>query len=1081
MRISKGTMKTGFLAAVLFTLFFFVFSNPKQDIQPNCKILNEYTKNCDIGNDTHIATIYSKPMFPNTIFLKDGDPITTIKANDISAQSYQGNMGVRLMNLTHTSYANVLFYTWTAFTSAQNTSIGASDDNRVSAYGSYLYKFILPTYTSINWINMTVEGQGNGYIWYLPWNYSATPNNKYYLACTGGLGSSSDSTSTCNITSGFSNVVQNNIFYFGYNCTSGDSSYSIDFTKIDVSYNTDTTAPFIIISSPTNTTYVQNWVWANVTLNEAGSWCGVNINGTNQTMANSTGNYNFNMTSLADGTHQARFFCNDTSGNMNDTVSNVTFTTDMTAPTYSSNSTNSTLAGTPISHNLNWTDDIGLSGYIFSFNSSGSWKNSTWVSFNGGTWSNVTNITNSTSGLLIRWCFYANDTSNNWNGTSCVNPFSYVTTSSFTPKSDNWNLTDSSANIDSSANFKEKSNTYQDTGTLSDNFPRYNEKINFLSNFFSSIESQPFFREIKKALSDISSNIENSPYFRELFRTFSDFFTANGNPQKTSEKSNSLTNLFSSSENISSYKERSNSLSDFLSSFALQSTYKEAYKQISDSMTVYAVTSGYNELKRMASDFGQVFDNLIFKREKSNQLADKSTGTDINAKFSEKSNSLTAGSTSSDLASIFRERLNSLTEYFSSSGNPNIYKEIQNQVSDSMTVYILTNGYGELKRIVSDFTYAMENLNFAPSERTQTQTDSIASSDTNNYYRERLNSLLANTVGFDFTAPFREKVFAISTFTFSTDFIQTITQQIFKDITNYLSDITHTQDFVQPLVESLNQMSEQHISRDIANSFREMFSILSNYIVSGDSSNFAREMSNQVSDSMTAYFFSGAFREKSNWLTDITAYFENLEVWLTCQIGVNCPTGTIVITTGGGGGSLMGVPYAFTISDITIHSINYGQANISFMMSNKGYINPIQVNVSQRLVKTATFFYPTETLIYENTSIILVSYLQPVNTTFKWFGDLPDGVYRIDVRGISTNDPRASSIASMLFNYTAPNFTSGNQTIFAIAPAPSISDIVNDPNVRVVCYGIGIVGIGVISLVLVREWVFKKRRKTATQ
>ena len=31
-------------------------------------------------------------------------------------------------------------------------------------------------------------------------------------------------------------------------------------------------------------------------------------------------------------------------------------------------------------------------------------------------------------GSTIAWCVYANDTSN-WNGTSCVSPFSYTTTS----------------------------------------------------------------------------------------------------------------------------------------------------------------------------------------------------------------------------------------------------------------------------------------------------------------------------------------------------------------------------------------------------------------------------------------------------------------------------------------------------------------------------------------------------------------------------------------------------------------------------------------------------------------------------
>ena len=37
------------------------------------------------------------------------------------------------------------------------------------------------------------------------------------------------------------------------------------------------------------------------------------------------------------------------------------------APTYSSNSTNSTLAGEPVEHRLKWEDDTALSGYIFSF------------------------------------------------------------------------------------------------------------------------------------------------------------------------------------------------------------------------------------------------------------------------------------------------------------------------------------------------------------------------------------------------------------------------------------------------------------------------------------------------------------------------------------------------------------------------------------------------------------------------------------------------------------------------------------------------------------------------------------------
>jgi len=67
-------------------------------------------------------------------------------------------------------------------------------------------------------------------------------------------------------------------------------------------------------------------------------------------------------------------------------------------------------------------------------------KNDTAVAFDGGTWSNVTKTVNSTTGATIKWCYYANDTSNNWNGSSCVSPFSYLTTTAdtCTYTSGNW-------------------------------------------------------------------------------------------------------------------------------------------------------------------------------------------------------------------------------------------------------------------------------------------------------------------------------------------------------------------------------------------------------------------------------------------------------------------------------------------------------------------------------------------------------------------------------------------------------------------------------------------------------------------
>jgi hypothetical protein len=109
---------------------------------------------------------------------------------------------------------------------------------------------------------------------------------------------------------------------------------------------------------------------------------------------------------------------------------------DTIPPTYSLNLTNSTLAGTPVMHSLYWQDNFGLSYAIFSFdNCTGSLQNITGMALSGtSAWSNFTVVINSTVGCTIRWCIYANDTSNNWNGTSCLQPFSYVTTPAAVPQ-----------------------------------------------------------------------------------------------------------------------------------------------------------------------------------------------------------------------------------------------------------------------------------------------------------------------------------------------------------------------------------------------------------------------------------------------------------------------------------------------------------------------------------------------------------------------------------------------------------------------------------------------------------------------
>ena len=97
---------------------------------------------------------------------------------------------------------------------------------------------------------------------------------------------------------------------------------------------------------------------------------------------------------------------------------------DIIPPTYSLNSTNSTLAGKLIEFRLKWNDNLNLSGFIFSFdNCTGYFVNDTWQAFTSSMcpdpykecWTNVTKLVNSTIGCTIRWKVYANDSADNWN------------------------------------------------------------------------------------------------------------------------------------------------------------------------------------------------------------------------------------------------------------------------------------------------------------------------------------------------------------------------------------------------------------------------------------------------------------------------------------------------------------------------------------------------------------------------------------------------------------------------------------------------------------------------------------------
>jgi len=141
----------------------------------------------------------------------------------------------------------------------------------------------------------------------------------------------------------------------------------------------------ITLTSPTNTTYHTNQIWINGTTSDYANITWSEDGGANKTACmNCT--YFANLTTLSSGSHYVTVYAVNYSNALQQVSKTVYFTIDL-YPTWSQNSTNSTLNGTPVLHKVLWEDDLGLSGYIFQF------CNGTWDGVNcGGTGTNWWNF-----------------------------------------------------------------------------------------------------------------------------------------------------------------------------------------------------------------------------------------------------------------------------------------------------------------------------------------------------------------------------------------------------------------------------------------------------------------------------------------------------------------------------------------------------------------------------------------------------------------------------------------------------------------------------------------------------------------
>ena len=93
---------------------------------------------------------------------------------------------------------------------------------------------------------------------------------------------------------------------------------------------------------------------------------------------------------------------------------------DSSPPTYSNISASGTRANSSCTFSVLWTDNANVSGYVFGTSNTGTFMNDTWTPFSNFVnstfaYANVTKILNSTIGSVVRWRFWCNDTSNNWN------------------------------------------------------------------------------------------------------------------------------------------------------------------------------------------------------------------------------------------------------------------------------------------------------------------------------------------------------------------------------------------------------------------------------------------------------------------------------------------------------------------------------------------------------------------------------------------------------------------------------------------------------------------------------------------
>ncbi len=293
-------------------------------------------------------------------------PTWTANETNLTASTLNGK-GV-YFNITLTdANSDVYIFSWYNGTAWENTSAAYTNAQEVS-----ISKTINVDIATINWtwyINDSANNLNQTDVWSITLlaDDNAAPNISFANPTTNATNLSqnfifanlsfADATSSIsmanislfNSTQNIINSTQGTTSTLEINFTGlADGTYYLNASVNDTLGNRnqtetrkiilDATAPNLTINSPTTGTYSTSTILFNATSIDATTlvdscWYTINSGTTNRTLSRdgATNFYNFTQTSISDSTYTARFYCNDSANNINNTQ-NVAFTIDTSVP-----------------------------------------------------------------------------------------------------------------------------------------------------------------------------------------------------------------------------------------------------------------------------------------------------------------------------------------------------------------------------------------------------------------------------------------------------------------------------------------------------------------------------------------------------------------------------------------------------------------------------------------------------------------------------------------------------------------------------------------------------------------------------